>query len=242
VTIEDLIRESCRAPLLSASERQRGLCLDGAAVATLLAQRGSSLFVDRITHIQGESNLLHTSSDGPSEDEPAGTIVCRCDLGRRAPHFAGRSPEEPLWPAVLQFEAIGQAGTCLYRLLEMENATATAIVGRAQARALTDNRTQVPVCAITDNRTQVPVCAITASRTQVSAFAITDSSAQVPACVLTDILAARVLRPVVAQGEVEIVARVYRDGLFVLAVGQCLKDDVVCSVAALRGIELEVLA
>jgi 3-hydroxymyristoyl/3-hydroxydecanoyl-(acyl carrier protein) dehydratase len=61
------------------------------------------------------------------------------------------------------------------------------------------------------------------------------------ACMLTDILAGRYLRPVVPEGEVEIVARILRDGLFVIVVGQCLKDDIVCSAAAIRGIEEEVV-
>jgi len=62
---------------------------------------------------------------------------------------------------------------------------------------------------------------------------------QPPACMLTDILAGRFLRPIVPDGEVEIVTQILRDGLFVIVVGQCLIHDQVCSAAAVRGIEKE---
>jgi hypothetical protein len=60
---------------------------------------------------------------------------------------------------------------------------------------------------------------------------------EAPVLALTDILAGRYLRPVVPDGDVEIVARAMRDGLFAIVVGQCLQDGLVCSAAAVRGIE-----
>ena len=56
---------------------------------------------------------------------------------------------------------------------------------------------------------------------------------------LTHVLAARFIRPVRAAACVEIVTRAIDDGLFTILVGQCLQHDVVCSVAAMRGIQKE---
>ena len=53
---------------------------------------------------------------------------------------------------------------------------------------------------------------------------------------LTQILGAEFVRPVTPAGNLEIVARVMRDGLFTIVVGQCLQYDAVCCAAALRGI------
>jgi 3-hydroxyacyl-[acyl-carrier-protein] dehydratase len=53
---------------------------------------------------------------------------------------------------------------------------------------------------------------------------------------LTDILEAHFVRPVLPGGDLEIVTRTHADGLFTILVGQCLQQDRVCSVAALRGI------
>jgi 3-hydroxymyristoyl/3-hydroxydecanoyl-(acyl carrier protein) dehydratase len=138
--------------------------------------------VDQITHV-----TAHHGADRPRDHEPIGTIVCRYDLRRAAPLLTGHFPERPLWPGVLQFEAVGQAGLCLIRLVEGGVTSA-------------------------------------------------------PACTLTDILAGRCMRPVVPDGDVEVVAQALSDGLFVIVVGQCLKEGLVCSAAALRGLETEVPA
>ena len=53
---------------------------------------------------------------------------------------------------------------------------------------------------------------------------------------LTHVRAARFLRPIGPGGELEIVARIFDDGLFLTVVGQCLVDGEVCSAAALSGL------
>lgn len=53
---------------------------------------------------------------------------------------------------------------------------------------------------------------------------------------LTQVLAAQFVRPVRPGSDVEIVARVVEDGLFVVIVGQCLQNGEICSVAAVRGV------
>jgi 3-hydroxymyristoyl/3-hydroxydecanoyl-(acyl carrier protein) dehydratase len=148
----------------------------------MVSHRDPFLFVDRITHV---APLPGPATAHPSE--ASGIIVAAYDLRRAESVLRGHFPGSPLWPGVLQVEAVGQAGLCLLRLLD----------GRAAAE-------------------------------------------DAPACALTDILAARYLRPVVPPGEVEIVARTVRDGLYLIVVGQCLKEGLVCSAAAVRGIEKEV--
>jgi 3-hydroxymyristoyl/3-hydroxydecanoyl-(acyl carrier protein) dehydratase len=180
--VEELFRRACRIPLVPARDRQSGPLLEGEAIEALLPHRDTFLFVDQITHVGGPPSL-----QAPFAGEPAGSIVCRYDLGRAIPIISGHFPGRPLWPGVLQVEAVGQAGLCLFRLLDKEAGAEKAL-----------------------------------------------------GYILTDILAGRCLRPVVPVGEVEIVARILRDGLFMIVVGQCLKHDQVCSAAAVRGIEKEV--
>jgi len=187
----ELFRESCRAPLISARERGSGPWLEPEATAALIPHRPPFLFVDRITHVARTPPAPPATAvrDATAAPGALGTIVCRHDLRRDLPILAGHFPGQPLWPGVLQVEAIGQAGLCLLRLLEPPA-----------------------------------------------------PGEEVPDLALTDILAGRYLRPVVPDGEVEIVARTLRDGLFAIVVGQCLQEGQVCSAAAVRGIEKEVRA
>jgi 3-hydroxyacyl-[acyl-carrier-protein] dehydratase len=187
--VAELFRESCRAPLIPARERRSGPWLEGEAATALIPHRPPFLFVDRITHVARTQPAPRTATRAPAAPEPEGTIVCRHMLRRDAPILAGHFPGRPLWPGVLQVEAIGQAGLCLLRLLEPS----------APSEEPLD-------------------------------------------IALTDILAGRYLRPVVPDGEVEIVARTVRDGLFAIVVGQCLQEGLVCSAAAVRGIEKGVRA
>jgi 3-hydroxyacyl-[acyl-carrier-protein] dehydratase len=53
---------------------------------------------------------------------------------------------------------------------------------------------------------------------------------------LTHVLGARFLSPVRPGGELELVAQVLEDGLFLTVVGQSLKDGKICSVMAARGL------
>jgi 3-hydroxyacyl-[acyl-carrier-protein] dehydratase len=72
-----------------------------ADVAELIPHRDPFLFIDRVTLV----------------DRPGRTIVCRYDPGGAGPILEGHFPGRPIWPGVLQVEAIGQAGFCLARLL-----------------------------------------------------------------------------------------------------------------------------
>lgn len=98
--VEALVRQACRAPLLPAAERVQGPLLDRRTVEALVPHRDPFLLVDRITRV----------------DHERAVIVARYDLGRARPVLAGHFPGRPIWPGVLQVEAVGQAGLCLLRL------------------------------------------------------------------------------------------------------------------------------
>jgi 3-hydroxyacyl-[acyl-carrier-protein] dehydratase len=56
---------------------------------------------------------------------------------------------------------------------------------------------------------------------------------------VTHVLAARFTRPVPPCGEIEVIAQVFDDGLFLTIVGQVLHDAKICAVAAISGLSGE---
>jgi 3-hydroxyacyl-[acyl-carrier-protein] dehydratase len=96
-----LFERACRQPLLEPSERERGPLLDEAAVRRLLPHRRPFLFVDRVTRL----------------DTAQRVIVGRYDIQQDATLLASHFPGRPIWPGVLQVEAVGQAGLCLARAM-----------------------------------------------------------------------------------------------------------------------------
>lgn len=56
---------------------------------------------------------------------------------------------------------------------------------------------------------------------------------------VTHLLAARFTRPVPPDGEIEVIAQVFDDGLFLTIVGQVLHDGDICAVAAMLGLSGE---
>lgn len=97
-----LFERACREPLLDRSERDRGPLLDDAAVRGLVPHRRPFLFVDRVTRL----------------DTAGGVIAGRYDVGQDSAVLAGHFPGRPVWPGVLQVEAVGQAGLCLVRAIQ----------------------------------------------------------------------------------------------------------------------------
>ncbi len=158
--VAELLQRAAREPLLSLQERDRGPFLDREAVEALLPHRDSFLLVDRVTRLDLERGL----------------VVARYDLDRGQAICAGHFPGRPIWPGVLQVEAIAQAGGLLYRAQSGATGTESAV--------------------------------------------------------LTHILAARFLQPVIPEGDLEIIAQVWEEGLLMTIVGQCLHDGAICSVAA----------
>ncbi len=135
--------------------------LDRAGIMALMPHRDPMLLLDRVSH--RESDL----------------IVAHYDLAHAAAVLAGHYPTRPMFPGVLQVEAIGQAGILL------------GLLGQGET---------------------------------------------VPSISLTHVRGARFLSPVVPGAEMEIVARIFDDGLFLTVVGQCLQRGVLCSAAALSGL------
>jgi 3-hydroxyacyl-[acyl-carrier-protein] dehydratase len=155
--------------------------LDRAAVMRELPHRDPLLLIDEVCGLERERALL----------------AARYDLSRARDVFSGHFPAYPVYPGVLQVEAIGQAGILLHQLL-----------------------------------------ARSAPETIASADSAGNAGEGAPleSIALTHVLGARFLRPVTADGHLDIVAHAVKDGLFFQVVGQCLQNGRVCSVAAVSGV------
>lgn len=86
-----LLREALRAPFEAPTGPP---VFDRAGIEALLPHRGLALLLDAVLHLQ--------------PDPP--TIVAEYDLAGARPLLAGHFPGRPVWPGLLQAEAIGQAG------------------------------------------------------------------------------------------------------------------------------------
>jgi 3-hydroxymyristoyl/3-hydroxydecanoyl-(acyl carrier protein) dehydratase len=95
--VEDVLRRAQKEPLIPRAERLRGPSLDRAAIEALLPHRGTMLLLDRVEALDVERGL----------------VAARFDLGRARDVFNGHFPGRPVFPGVLQVEAIGQAGIVL---------------------------------------------------------------------------------------------------------------------------------
>jgi 3-hydroxymyristoyl/3-hydroxydecanoyl-(acyl carrier protein) dehydratase len=113
-TVDGLLRDACRGRLADALPG--AVVLDRDAVERLLPHRDPFLLVDEVRLLDAERGLI------------AGTY----DLDRAAWVFAAHFPGRPMWPGVLQVEAIGQAGCVLYaagRGRSMREVSSTSILG-----------------------------------------------------------------------------------------------------------------
>jgi 3-hydroxyacyl-[acyl-carrier-protein] dehydratase len=118
-----VLRDACRARLAPPGAPDAAAVLDRAGVQRLIPHRDPFLFVDRV-------DLL---------DPAAGVIAAAFDLGRSAAVFAGHFPDQPVWPGVLQIEAIAQAGCVLCAVQRDEPLTdvaATHILGARFVRPI----------------------------------------------------------------------------------------------------------
>lgn len=162
--VAELLRLAEKEPLVPAERRALGPSLDRAAIQAALPHRDPFLLIDRVTALDLEE----------------GSVAARFDLARSREVLAGHFPDHPVWPGVLQIEAVGQAGILL-------------VLRRA-------------------------------------------GEERPPSVALTHVLGARFMRPVLPGGDVEVLARVLEDGLFMTIIGQCLRDGEICSVAAVSGL------
>jgi 3-hydroxymyristoyl/3-hydroxydecanoyl-(acyl carrier protein) dehydratase len=93
----DLFAQACREPLLDRAARQAGPVLERRDVERILPHRSPFLFVDRVTRFDDDEQV----------------VVAQYDVTQAASILEGHFPGQPVWPGVLQVEAIGQAGLCL---------------------------------------------------------------------------------------------------------------------------------
>jgi 3-hydroxyacyl-[acyl-carrier-protein] dehydratase len=100
-------RAAMKTPLCSTELRTGEPLLDSAGIEARIPHRGPFLLLDRVHAI----------------DTPSRSIVASYDLARAADVLAGHFPAHPVWPGVLQIEAVGQAGLVLHRELSADPAT-----------------------------------------------------------------------------------------------------------------------
>jgi 3-hydroxyacyl-[acyl-carrier-protein] dehydratase len=160
--VRRVFQRAAREPLIPLPDQVGAPVLDRVAIEALLPHRDPFLFIDQVTAF----------------DLKAQIITARCALSETSPILAGHFPKHPLWPGVLQVEAIAQAGL---------------IVSHMQTRTIATGQET-----------------------------------------LTHILGARFIRPVKPIAEMEVIAHIIEDGLFLTIVGQCLQNGQICSVAALN--------
>jgi 3-hydroxyacyl-[acyl-carrier-protein] dehydratase len=135
--VDAWLRTASRAPMLHTAERQSDRSLDRRDIEKLLPQRGGFLLIDAITHI----------------DRDHATIGCRYTLDRAIPVLDDHFPGEPVWPGVLQVEAVGQAGICMIRLLAERDGAArhgfvlTQILGAQFMHPITPDSGDVEIVA-----------------------------------------------------------------------------------------------
>ena len=103
--LAELFKRATKEPIVGDDLRSGPPLLARAGVEERLPHRDPILLVDRVMGIDRET--------------PA--IAARYDLERAAGVLAGHFPRYPVWPGVLQVEAVGQAGLVLYAELSPED-------------------------------------------------------------------------------------------------------------------------
>lgn len=96
-----LIRSARRRPLWEAAPSTRATVIRRDALERILPHRGPRLMLDEITAIDLDQRSIRASRR-VGDDDPA---------------FIGHFPGEPVYPAYLQFEIVGQAGVCMLDFL-----------------------------------------------------------------------------------------------------------------------------
>ena len=96
--VRAIFQRAQKEPLIAADARGGPPIMDRDAIAERLPHRDPFLLVDAVTVLDTEGGL----------------VAARYDLGRAANVLAGHFPGQPVWPGVLQIEAIGQAGILAY--------------------------------------------------------------------------------------------------------------------------------
>lgn len=145
-------------------EKKHSRLYTGDDIKRFLPHRDPFLFVDTIHHVDFALSTIHCSY----QLEPEHII------------FSGHFPNNPIFPGVLQIEAIGQAGILFYLLREQ------AVVN--------------------------------------------------PQIAITHVMETRFIRTIIPPCRVYLNVTLLEEGLFFLAIGQCVVHDAICSVSSLQGI------
>jgi 3-hydroxyacyl-[acyl-carrier-protein] dehydratase len=95
--VDHLLRQARRARIVP-EDAGSGTVVTRAAVEGALPHRGASLLIDEVTH----------------HDAAQATIVARYAID--GAQLDGHFPGDPIWPGVMQVEAIGQAGALVAAL------------------------------------------------------------------------------------------------------------------------------
>ena len=127
-------QEAGKYPLAPFAGPSQAPLLDRAAVERILPHRDPFRLVDQVSVL----------------DLDQGLVVAHYDLAQAQAVFGGHFPQYPVWPGVLQAEAIGQAGSIL--LLEREemlNSASVMMTHILGARYMTPVRPggHVQICA-----------------------------------------------------------------------------------------------
>jgi 3-hydroxyacyl-[acyl-carrier-protein] dehydratase len=100
--VAEILHAATKKPLIPSVNQSAESVFDREAIQAVLPHRDPFLFLDRVTQIDFEE----------------GFIAARHDLSREQDVLAGHFPNHPVWPGVLQVEAIGQAGIFLMYMRE----------------------------------------------------------------------------------------------------------------------------
>lgn len=117
--LEPLIRSLRRTPL-SETATLAPLCYGRGDIERILPHRAPFLFVDELTGV----DLAGRTLTGIRRIDPDDVV------------FAGHFPGEPVYPGVLQIEAMGQLGLCLAHFVSVERTTIDADTKVARLRAI----------------------------------------------------------------------------------------------------------
>jgi 3-hydroxyacyl-[acyl-carrier-protein] dehydratase len=95
-----LLREAYRRPMVP--DVRNGELMQRADIERYIPHRGRSLLLDAVLHIDLDAKVL----------------VAEYDLAGSAAVMEGHFPGNPVWPGLVQVEAIGQAGLLIARMAE----------------------------------------------------------------------------------------------------------------------------
>ena len=108
--IEVVVRTGRKRPLYVPATEHR-VELGRPTIEKLIPHRAPFLFVDRITAV-----------------DPGGAAIAgQHRLDPADPLFRGHFPDDPIFPGVLQLEAIGQLGLCMYAIPRSVTGPPTAV-------------------------------------------------------------------------------------------------------------------